>query len=56
MGRYYVNQVRICAIVNGIEIPYHTLNSPDNHLQSCKLTVCMSGIDLDVGLSRSVIF
>jgi len=56
MGRYYVNQVRICAIVNGIEIPYHTLNSLDNYLQSCKLIVCMSGIDLDVELSRSVIF
>ena len=56
MGRYYMNQVRICAIVNGIEISYHTLNSLDNHLQSCKLTVCISSIDLDIWLSRSVIF
>ena len=46
MGACSVSQVRIYTIENGSEVPYFTTNSPGDHLQNPKSTVCMSGVDL----------
>ena len=32
MGRYCMNKVRIHTIINGIKIPYYTLDSLGNYL------------------------
>ena len=47
VGGCCVNQIRVYKKVGGSQVDYMPpINSPGNHLQSPKPTVCMSGIDL----------
>ena len=45
-GACCISKIRVYAIENGVEQTYYTDDSPGDHLQSPKPTVCMSGIDL----------